>query len=59
MGNYPNTNKGIKLLVQKCRKEFRRTENTKFYADEDFKAAERKFVKLCLLNETRTQNNDS
>jgi len=54
MGNYPNTNKGIKLLVQKCRKEFRRTENTHFYADEEYKAAERKFVKFCLLNETRT-----
>ena len=54
MGNYSNTNKGIKLLIQKCRKEFRQTENIEFYADEDYKAAERKFVKFCLLNETRT-----
>ena len=54
MGNYPNTDKGIKLLVQKCRKEFRRIENKDFYTDQDYKAAERKFVKICLLNETRT-----
>ena len=54
MGNYPNTNKGIKLLVQKCRKEFRRTENKNFYADEDYKVAERKFVKFCLFNKTQT-----
>ena len=54
MEKYSNPNKGIKLLIQKCRKEFRRTENTQFYEDEDFKAAERKFVKFCLLNETRS-----
>jgi hypothetical protein len=54
MGNYLNSDKGIKLLVQKCRKEFRRTENKDFYSDEDFKAAERKFVKYCLRNRTRT-----
>jgi len=54
MENYPNSDNGIKLLVQKCRNEFRRSENTDFYADEDYKAAERKFVKFCLLNETRT-----
>ena len=54
MENYLNGDKGIKLLIQKCRKEFRRTENTDFYADEDYKAAERKFVKFCLLNKNRT-----
>jgi hypothetical protein len=52
MKNYLNNDEGIKLLIQKCRNEFRRTENTDFYADEDYKAAERKFVKLCLLNKT-------
>jgi hypothetical protein len=54
MDNYLNSNKGIKLLVEKCRKEFRRTENKDFYSDEGYKAAERKFVKYCLLNKTPT-----
>jgi hypothetical protein len=52
MKNDLNRDEGIKLLIQKCRQEFRRTENTEFYADEDYKAAERKFVKFCLLNKT-------
>jgi hypothetical protein len=54
MDNYLNRNEGIKLLIRKYRKEFRRKENTNFYTDEDYKAAERKFVKYCLLNRTRT-----
>ena len=54
MENHLNCHKGIKLLVQKCRKEFRRTENKDFYTDEDYKAAERKFVKYCFLNKTPT-----
>ena len=52
MENYKKSAEGIKLLIQRCREEFRRTENKNFYADEDYKAAERKFVKFCLLNET-------
>jgi hypothetical protein len=35
-------------LVEKCRNEFRRPENTDYYAQEDYKEAERKFVKFCL-----------
>jgi len=54
MDDYLNSEEGIKLLIRKYRKEFRRKENTDFYADEDYKAAERKFVKYCLLNKTRT-----
>ena len=54
MENSSNSDEGIKLLIQKCRKEFRRTENTDFYADEDYKAVERKFVKFCLINEIET-----
>jgi hypothetical protein len=53
MKDNSNNNEGIKLLIQKCRKEFRRTENKDFYADEDYKAAERKFVIFCLMNKTR------
>ena len=55
MGNNTNGDKGIRLLVQKCRNEFRRKENLDFYEDEDYKAAEQKFVKLCLRNEFRTR----
>ncbi len=55
MENNTNRDEGIKLLVQKCRNEFRRTENLDFYADEDYKAAERKFVKLCLIDKSRTR----
>ena len=48
MANSSNTNQGIRLLVQKCRNEFRRPENIDYYAENDFKAAEKKFVKFCL-----------
>jgi len=41
---------GLKLVIKKCRNEFRRAENLEFYDDGDYKAAERKFVKFCLFN---------
>jgi hypothetical protein len=39
---------GIELLVEKCRNEFRRQENTNYYTQDDYKEAERKYVKFCL-----------
>ena len=54
MENNTNRDEGIKLLIQKCRQEFRRIENTDFYADEEYKVVERKFVKFCLINKIRT-----
>jgi hypothetical protein len=39
---------GIELLVEKCRNEFRCPENTDYYTENDYKEAERKFVKFCL-----------
>jgi hypothetical protein len=39
---------GIELLVDKCRTEFRRPENTDFYTEMDYKEAERKYIKFCL-----------
>jgi hypothetical protein len=42
---------GIVRLVKKCRSEFRCSENMNFYAEDDFKKAERKFVKFCLLGQ--------
>jgi hypothetical protein len=52
MENNSKNNEGIKLLIQKCRNEFRRTENKDYYADADYNSAKRKFVKFCLFNET-------
>ena len=42
-------NRGIQLLVEKYRKQFRIPENLKYYRKKDFKVAERKFLKLALL----------
>jgi hypothetical protein len=48
MDNALNTNEGIRLLVQRCREEFRLPENADYYSENDCNKAERKFVKLCL-----------
>lgn len=48
MSDGNGTPQGIELLLEKCRNEFRRPENTDFYTVDDYKEAERKFVKYCL-----------
>ncbi len=48
MNNSTSATQGIELIVEKCREEFRRPENTNYYSQDDYKEAERKFVKLCL-----------
>lgn len=48
MSNHQSVTHGIELLVEKCRDEFRRPENTDYYAQDDYKDAERKYVKFCL-----------
>lgn len=53
MQDDPSRNTGIKLLIRKCRNEFRRSENLDYYQSEDYKVAERKYVKHCLLDEIR------
>jgi hypothetical protein len=40
--------RGLQRLVEKFRHEFNRPGNTNFYSATDYKAAERKFIKLCL-----------
>jgi len=40
---------GFKLLREKYRNKFRIRENMDYYSKEDFKKAEKKYVKLCLL----------
>jgi hypothetical protein len=48
MNNSTSATHGIELLVEKCRNEFRRRENINYYAQEDYKEAERKYIKFCL-----------
>jgi len=48
-----NTKFGIRLLVQKCRKQFRTSENLKHYSDCEYREVERSYVKLCLRSEIR------
>ncbi len=48
MINSTGTMRGIELLVEKCRFEFRRSENTDYYTESDYKEAERKYIKYCL-----------
>jgi len=40
---------GITLLRKMYRNKFRIRENMDYYSKEDFKKAEKKYVKLCLL----------
>jgi hypothetical protein len=48
MANGLDTKNGIKLLVQKCREQFRISENLEHYSDREYREAERGYVKLCL-----------
>jgi len=50
MENKAHSDEGLKRMVKKCRSEFELEENTDYY--EDYRAAERKFVKFCLFNKT-------
>jgi hypothetical protein len=42
--------RGIKALVWKGKERFRIKENIRYYSPEDFKKAEKKFIKECILN---------
>ena len=53
MANSSNTNQGIRLLVQKCREQFRISENLDHYLEREYREAERKYVKLCLHGKTK------
>lgn len=41
--------KGIRLILKRYRDAFRIPENLNYYSEEDYQAAERKFVKFALL----------
>jgi hypothetical protein len=47
-GRYQSENCGLKLLVEKYRKEFEIPENLNFYSEENYKITERKFLKYAL-----------
>ena len=57
MANSSNTDRGIQLLIKKYRTKFRRPENIDYYTENDFKEAEKKFVKFCLTGNTKTNSN--
>ena len=42
---------GLKALLKEGRKKFRIAENLRYYSPADFKAAERKFLKECIIND--------
>jgi hypothetical protein len=49
--NLQNRNlQGIRQLVQKYEQEFRIPENLNYYAVEDYRIAEKHYVKFCLKN---------
>ena len=47
-GNHQRQNCGLKLLVEKHRKEFQIPENLNFYSEKNYKIAERKYLKYAL-----------
>jgi hypothetical protein len=44
-------NEGIRRLVEKGRTAFRISENVNFYSEKDYKAAEKKYIKLCVIGQ--------
>ena len=47
-GNTTSKNPGLKLLLDKLRREFRIAENLNHYSEENYKIAERKYLKFAL-----------
>ena len=47
-GSYQSENCGLKLLVEKYRKEFQIPENLNFYSEKNYKITERKYLKYAL-----------
>lgn len=42
---------GIRRLVEKGRESFRIAENVNFYSEQDYKAAEKKYIKFCVIQQ--------
>ncbi|MEN8246907.1 MAG: hypothetical protein ABFS43_18615 [Thermodesulfobacteriota bacterium] len=49
MDSRNHQNSGMERLLHQGRRRFRIPENLDYYSPEDFKAAEKKFLKLCLI----------
>jgi len=47
-GDYCTKSSGINMLLEKYRKKFRIAENLDHYSEENFKVAERKYLKFVL-----------
>ena len=47
-GDNQNKKHGLKLLVEKHRREFQIPENLNFYSEKNYKIAERKYLKYAL-----------
>ena len=54
MADNSNSDEGIRSLIRKYRKEFRLPENMKFYSENDFAEAEKKYIKFCLTGRPNT-----
>ncbi len=48
MSKVTNYNNGLELLIERYREKFRIPENLNYYSDEDYKKAEKKFLKYIL-----------
>ena len=58
MGDEMKNPTGINLLLKECRKRFRIPENLDYYSDDDFREAEKKFIKLCFMGGHLQEQND-
>ncbi len=48
MSKVTDDTNGLELLIRRYREKFRIPENLEYYSDEDFKRAEKKFLKFIL-----------
>jgi hypothetical protein len=42
-------NEGLEKIIKNGKEAFRIPENLKYYSDEDFREAEKKYLKLCVI----------
>ena len=49
MEQHLKSNAGIKVLLKQAKQKFRIPENLNHYSKDDYKRAEKKFVKECVL----------
>jgi hypothetical protein len=42
-------NEGLQKIIKNGKEAFRISENLEYYSEEDYKAAEKKFLKMCII----------